>query len=234
MPKPTISFHNVSHIYRQRGAPDFIALKEISFDIQAGESAAILGRSGSGKSTMLNLIAGLDQPSSGTVHVEGTELGTLSEAALTTWRGRNVGVVFQFFQLLPTLTVRENLLLAMEFVDVIPAEHRQERVEELLALVGVADQTHKLPAYLSGGQQQRVAIARALVNQPRVVIADEPTGNLDSASADTVLDVFQGLREQGVTLVIVTHDDAVAARTDRVLELDDGQLEQDISKHKEA
>ena len=234
MPQPAISFHDVSHVYRQRGAPDFTALKGISFDIRAGESAAVLGRSGSGKSTLLNLIAGLDRSSSGTVRVEGAELGALSEAALTTWRGRTIGVVFQFFQLLPTLTVQENLLLAMEFVGVVPTGHRQERVEELLGLVGVADQAGKLPAHLSGGQQQRVAVARALVNQPKVLIADEPTGNLDSTSAEAVLDLFRALRDQGVTLVIVTHDEAVAAHTDRVLRLEDGQLERDTPNRKEA
>lgn len=211
-------------MYERRGARPFKALDDVSFEIRAGESVAILGRSGSGKSTLLNLVAGLDRPHSGTVSVAGATLQDMSEAALTTWRGRHVGVVFQFFQLLPTLTVKENLLLAMEFVGRVPADERTRRVQDLLAIVGVEDQSEKLPAHLSGGQQQRVAVARALVNDPKVVIADEPTGNLDSASAGAVLDLFAVLCERGVTLVVVTHDEAVAARADRTFRLDDGRL----------
>ncbi|MEL6339178.1 MAG: ABC transporter ATP-binding protein [Myxococcota bacterium] len=219
-----IRFEHVSHVYVQPGARSFAALSELSFSIGAGEFVAILGRSGSGKSTLLNLIAGFDRACTGHVRVGGARLDTLSESQLTAWRGRHVGVVFQFFQLLPTLTVEENLVLAMEFVGTIPKRSRRERAHELLAAVGVDDQARKLPGQLSGGQQQRVAVARALVNQPEIIIADEPTGNLDSASAAGVLDLFDSLRDREVTLVVVTHDELVARRADRVLHIDDGRL----------
>lgn len=224
MTKSIINFDGVTHVYRQRGVADFTTLRSVCFDILEGESVAVLGRSGSGKSTLLNLIAGLDQPHAGTVQVAGADLGAMSESALTAWRGRHVGVVFQFFQLLPTLTVRENLLIAMEFVAAVPSSERGARVDELLDAVGIVEQADKLPAHLSGGQQQRAAVARALVNRPKVLIADEPTGNLDAASAEGVLRLFDGLQEQGVTVVIVTHDEAIAARTDRILRLADGSF----------
>ncbi|MEM6532518.1 MAG: ABC transporter ATP-binding protein [Myxococcota bacterium] len=224
MRQQSIVFQDVSHVYHPQSGTPFTALHRISFEVHAGESTAIFGRSGSGKSTLLNLIAGLDRPHRGRINVAGVDIGELSESAMTSWRGRHVGVVFQFFQLLPTLTVRENLLIAMEFVGAIPVRDRNPRVDELLGLVGVDDQADKLPAHLSGGQQQRVAVARALANRPEVVIADEPTGNLDSASAKVVLDQFGVLRDQGATLVIVTHDESIAGRADRVLRLEDGKL----------
>jgi len=224
MGSSAISFEQVSHVYRGRQGLAFEALRSVTFDVPVGGSTAIWGRSGSGKSTLLNLVAGLDRATSGTVRVAGEELGALSETALTQWRGRNVGIVFQFFQLLPTLTVRENLLLPMEFVNAVPKSERHDRVDQLLDVVQIRDQGDKLPAHLSGGQQQRAAVARALVNQPEIVIADEPTGNLDASSAQAVLELFGALRAQGVTLVVVTHDEQVAARADRILELRDGQL----------
>ena len=224
MVEPIITFDSVTHVYRQRGTPPFRSLHDISFQILPGQSTSILGRSGSGKSTLLNLIAGIDRPCSGVVRVAGSDIAAMPESALAAWRGRHVGVIFQFFQLLPTLTVRENLLLAMEFVGKIPVVRRKARVDKLLEIVGIANEAGKLPAFLSGGQQQRAAIARALVNEPEVVIADEPTGNLDTDSATAVLDLFGDLQAQGVTLVTVTHDRAVASRAERMIHLDDGRL----------
>jgi putative ABC transport system ATP-binding protein len=222
--EPAIDLRSVSKVYKQPGAPSFSALAEISFSVQPGELVAIVGKSGSGKSTLLNLLAGLDTPSGGSVRVAGTKLDDLNENARSSWRGRHVGVVFQFFQLLPTLTVLENVVLAMEFVARIPVAQREHRARELLALVEIEDQADKLPATLSGGQQQRAAIARALANDPEVVVADEPTGNLDSATSDAVVRVFRKLVDQGKTLVIVTHDTEIAARASRVLRLVDGRL----------
>ena len=222
--EPIIELDGVSHFYLQRGARPFRSLHDVSFRVQKGQTTAVLGRSGSGKSTLLNLIAGLDRPHAGVVRVAGSDIGVMPESELAAWRGRHVGIVFQFFQLLPTLTVRENLLLAMELVGVIPRARRRARADELLAIVGIASQASKLPAHLSGGQQQRAAIARALANEPRVVIADEPTGNLDSESATAVLDLFEDLRAKGATLVTVTHDEAVASRAERTIRLEDGRL----------
>ena len=161
---------------------EFIAVDHLSLDIARGEFVAVVGRSGSGKTTLLNLLAGIDRPTSGTLRVAGADLGRLSESGLATWRGRNVGLVFQFFQLLPTLTVAENVMLPMDFAKTVPAGERRDRALQLLERVGVGDQADKLPATLSGGQQQRAAIARALANDPPLLLADEPTGNLDSAT----------------------------------------------------
>ena len=165
--------------------------------VAAGEFVAVVGRSGSGKTTLLNLLAGIDRPTSGTVRVAGADLGTLSESGLAAWRGRNIGLVFQFFQLLPTLTVAENVMLPMDFAKTIPAGQRRDRALQLLDRVGVADQADKLPATLSGGQQQRAAIARALANDPPLLLADEPTGNLDSATAAAVLELFAEPQRRG-------------------------------------
>lgn len=221
---PIVELRGVYHAYARPGAPSFQTLNDVDLRAQAGSWLTLLGRSGSGKSTLLNLLAGLDRPTVGEIEVAGTRLDRLDEAALAKWRGRAVGVVFQFFQLVPLLTVRENLLLAMELVGVIPRPARAARAAELLALVEIADQADKLPATLSGGQQQRAAIARALANDPPLVLADEPTGNLDSTSAEAVLRVFERLRAAGTTLIVVTHDAAVARHADRVVELVDGRL----------
>ena len=210
--------------YALRGGAAFTALRGISLRIRTGEHVAVLGKSGSGKSTLLNLVAGLDRPTSGAVRVAGANLGRLSENQLAGWRGANLGVVFQFFQLLPTLTVEENILIAMDFVGKIPPARRRARAGELLELVGLADQAAKLPGTLSGGQQQRAAIARALANDPPLVIADEPTGNLDTETAAAVDAVFRQLTRQGKTLVIVTHDATLARSADRVIQLKDGHV----------
>jgi putative ABC transport system ATP-binding protein len=206
------------------GGQTFHALRGISLSVPAGDFLAVLGKSGSGKSTLLNLIAGLDRATSGEVHVAGADLSRMGENKLAPWRGANLGVVFQFFQLLPTLTVAENLLLAMDFVGKISAMHRRARARYLLDLVGLTDHAAKLPSALSGGQQQRAAIARALANNPPIVLADEPTGNLDSETAASVAELFHRLVDEGKTLLIVTHDENLARRADRVIELKDGVI----------
>jgi len=202
----------------------FEALKSLSLEIGQGEFVAVLGKSGSGKSTLLNLIAGIDRASSGTVTVAGKSLQGLSEQQLAGWRGATVGIVFQFFQLLPTLTALENVMLAMDFCQKFPARERRARAAALLAQVGVPEQADKLPATLSGGQQQRVAIARALANAPALIVADEPTGNLDSATAATVLQLLREMASAGTTVVVATHDKDIALLSDRSLHVADGTL----------
>ena len=202
----------------------FTAIDHLSLDIADGEFVAIVGRSGSGKTTLLNLLAGIDRPTSGRVHAAGADLRSLSEDGLAAWRGRNVGLVFQFFQLLPTLTVLENVMLPMDFAGKIPAGDRRDRAKELLARVGVADQANKMPATLSGGQQQRAAIARALANDPPLLLADEPTGNLDSTTAEAVLELFAGLNAGGQTIVVVTHERDIRSIVGREVTLGDGRI----------
>jgi putative ABC transport system ATP-binding protein len=209
------------------GAGEFVAINHLSLDIAQGEFVAVVGRSGSGKTTLLNLLAGIDRSTSGTVLVAGTDLGSLSESGLAAWRGRNVGLVFQFFQLLPTLTVMENVLLPMDFAKTIPVGERRDRAQHLLERVGVGDQADKLPATLSGGQQQRAAIARALANDPPILLADEPTGNLDSATADAVLELFADLNADGRTIVVVTHERDIRAIVGREVTLVDGRVVDD-------
>jgi putative ABC transport system ATP-binding protein len=204
-----------------------IAVNHLSFDIAEGEFVAVVGRSGSGKTTLLNLLAGIDRPTSGTVYAAGADLGSLSESGLAAWRGRNVGLVFQFFQLLPTLTVVENVMLPMDFAKQIPPGQRRHRAEQLLDQVGVRDQANKLPATLSGGQQQRAAIARALANDPPLLLADEPTGNLDSTTAEAVLALFAGLNAEGRTIVVVTHERDIRSIVSREVTLQDGRVVDD-------
>lgn len=206
------------------GGQKFQALRGVSLRVAPGEFLAVLGKSGSGKSTLLNLIAGIDRPTSGEVYAAGADLTRLGENRMALWRGRSVGVVFQFFQLLPTLTVEENIMLAMDFVGKIPGADRRARSRELLTLVDLDDQAAKLPSALSGGQQQRAAIARALANDPPIVLADEPTGNLDSETSAAVAELFHGLIGQGKTLLIVTHDGNLASRAHRVIQLKDGLI----------
>jgi putative ABC transport system ATP-binding protein len=209
------------------GAGAVVAVDHLSLEVAHGEFVAIVGRSGSGKTTLLNLLAGIDRPTSGAVHAAGADLGSLSESGLATWRGRNVGLVFQFFQLLPTLTVAENVMLPMDFAKTIPAGSRRDRAQELLEHVGIGDQADKLPATLSGGQQQRAAIARALANDPRLLLADEPTGNLDSATAQAVLELFADLNTEGRTIVVVTHERDVRSIVGREVTLMDGRVVDD-------
>jgi putative ABC transport system ATP-binding protein len=221
---PIISLTAATKVFTVRNGQPCHALRGISVNIARGEYVAVLGKSGSGKSTLLNLIAGLDRPSAGAIEVGGTALAGMNENALARWRGANVGVVFQFFQLLPTLTVAENIILAMELVGCVKPAKRRTRALELLERVGLSDQAHKLPAMLSGGQQQRAAIARALANDPPIVLADEPTGNLDSETAADINALFAQLVEQGKTLLIVTHDANLAQVAARVIELKDGAV----------
>jgi putative ABC transport system ATP-binding protein len=211
------------------GTGSVVAIDHLDLDIAKGEFVAIVGRSGSGKTTLLNMLAGIDRPTSGTVHAAGAELTSLSESGLAEWRGRNVGLVFQFFQLLPTLTVAENVMLPMDFAKQIPVGKRRERAQELLDRVGIADQSGKLPATLSGGQQQRAAIARALANDPPLLLADEPTGNLDSSTADAVLKVFADLNSEGRTIVVVTHETDIRSIVGREITVRDGRILTDES-----
>ena len=213
----------------ETGAGDVTVLKDVTLRVQGGEFISIVGPSGSGKSTLLNMITGIDRPTGGEVFVGGEAVHTLSENQLARWRGRHVGVIFQFFQLLPTLTVLENVMLPMDFCKVYRRRERKSRALDLLALVDIVDQAHKLPSALSGGQQQRAAIARALANDPLLIVADEPTGNLDTATAGEVFALFERLVGQGKTLVTVTHDRELSGRTERVLHLLDGRLHRDES-----
>jgi putative ABC transport system ATP-binding protein len=229
-----IELEQVQKTFELRGGQHFAALRGISLSIGTGEHVAVLGKSGSGKSTLINLVAALDRPTSGCVRVAGTDLTQFGEDALALWRGRNVGVVFQFFQLMPTLTVAENLVLAMELVGHIRGGERRARALELLDRVGLGDQAHKLPSMLSGGQQQRAAIARALANDPPILVADEPTGNLDSETADEVGRLFERLAGQGKTLLVVTHDASLARRAGRVVELKDGLVLDDSARAADA
>jgi putative ABC transport system ATP-binding protein len=202
----------------------FTALDRVSLTLRAGELTAIVGKSGSGKSTLIHLIAGIDRPTRGEIVVGGTQVHALDESALAAWRGRNVGVVFQFFQLLPTLTVVENVLLPMDFCATYPPKQARARAFDLLERVGIADQADKLPSALSGGQQQRAAIARALANDPPLVVADEPTGNLDSRTADAVLELLVELAGAGKTVVVVTHERDWSRRFHSVVTLVDGRV----------
>jgi putative ABC transport system ATP-binding protein len=208
------------------------ALKSVSLKVYPGEFVGVRGPSGSGKSTLINMITGIDRPTRGDVHVTGAHLNDLNENQLARWRGRNVGVIFQFFQLLPTLTVMENIVFPMECCRVWKPRERPERAMHLLEQVGLADQAHKLPNTLSGGQQQRAAIARALANDPALIMGDEPTGNLDTKSADKVFYLFEELVKQGKTFMMVTHDLGLASRIPRVVEVLDGDLFDNGNGHK--
>ncbi len=205
-------------------AGEFVALDDLDLQIVEGELVAIVGKSGSGKSTLLNLVTAIDHPSRGNVTVAGTELHELTENEAARWRGRNVGLIFQFFQLLPTLTAVENILLPMDFVGRFSKSERRGRALELLRRVGIEDQADKLPTQLSGGQQQRVAIARSLANDPPLIVADEPTGNLDSKTSDAIVSLFEQLAQAGSTVVMVTHDHDIADRMPRRVELADGVI----------
>jgi len=218
-----IQLRKVAKTY-DTAAGAFAALQDVDICIGAGELAAITGKSGSGKSTLLNLIGGVDRATTGEVTVAGMSIHQSSEGALARWRGATVGIVFQFFQLLPTLTVVENVMLPMDFLGARPAKARRPHALDLLDRVGLADQANKLPAMLSGGQQQRVAIARALANDPKVVTADEPTGNLDSETAAAVLDLFRALAAEGRTVVIATHERDISRLATRTIALSDGRV----------
>jgi len=226
--KPMIAIENVTKVYRL-GEESSTALRGVSLDIGQGEFVAVIGPSGSGKSTLLNLIAGLDRPTTGRVWVQGLEVSALDEERLARWRGGALGIVFQFFQLLPTLTALENVMLAMELSGRFKGE-RRERALACLADVGVKDLASHLPSELSGGEQQRVALARALANDPALLLADEPTGNLDSAAGAHVIEYLVALNARGKTVVLVTHEPNLAARARRIVEMRDGQIVSDSAK----
>ena len=205
-------------------------LKGISLDILPGEFVAIVGPSGNGKSTLLNMITGIDHPSEGQVIVTGQSVHTMTENELAVWRGEHLGIIFQFFQLLPALSLVKNVMLPMDLVKKTPRRERQARAMALLDTVGLADQAHKLPSQVSGGQQQRAAIARALANDPPLLVADEPTGNLDSTTAEDVFQLFLKLVAAGKTMVMVTHSRTLAARGSRVIEIRDGLISSDSGR----
>ena len=206
-------------------AGDFLALKGIDLQVQEGEFLAVVGKSGAGKSTLVNMITGIDRPSAGEIRVGAQAIQDMNEDQIATWRGKHVGVVFQFFQLLPMLTCAENVMMPMDFAGLYsgPRERRQ-RALHLLEQVGIAEHADKVPSAVSGGQRQRVAIARALANDPMLLAADEPTGNLDSKTADAMFQVFERLVAEGKTIVLVTHDRDLAARATRRVHIADGLI----------
>jgi putative ABC transport system ATP-binding protein len=221
--EPIIRLQEVSKIYKS-GSQPFTALNGIDLTVGKGEFLAVVGKSGSGKSTLMNLITGIDRPTAGSVVVAGTAVHKLNEERTAIWRGRTIGVVFQFFQLLPTLTAIENIMLPMDFCHLYSFRQRRERAMALLEQMEMAEHAHKVPATLSVGQQQRVAIARAMDNDPPILAADEPTGNLDSKSAEAVFRLFEEVVGQGKTIVMVTHDQELARRVSRMVLLADGRL----------
>jgi len=224
--RPMIDLRRVTKTY-QAGSGPVTVLNDVTLIVEPGEFVSVMGPSGSGKSTLLNMIAGIDRPTSGEVYVTDQAVHRLGQDRLAIWRGRSIGVIFQFFQLLPTLTVIENVMLPMDFGNVFKRRERKVRALRLLEQVGIAAQARKLPSALSGGEQQRAAIARALAADPPLILADEPTGNLDSHTAEAMFDLFQQLAAQGKTLFVVTHDAGLSAHAQRMIRLRDGCLESD-------
>lgn len=226
---PTQHLIDLRHVGKSyaTAAGEFTALRGINLQVDAGEFVAVVGKSGSGKSTLSNMITGIDRPTRGEVVISGTPVHTLRENQIASWRGRTIGVVFQFFQLLPTLTVLENVMLPMDFCHLYTRRERPERAVHLLEQVEMTPHMHKLPTAISGGQQQRVAIARALANDPPIIVADEPTGNLDSRTADAVFTLFARLVDEGKTILMVTHDDDLANRVTRTVTIADGTIVED-------
>ncbi len=218
-----IQLHQVVKAY-ETPAGKFMALRSVDLAIDRGEFVAVVGKSGSGKSTLINMITGIDRPTSGEILINGIAIHKLDEGPMAVWRGKTIGVIFQFFQLLPMLTCVENVMLPMDFCNMFKPSERRERALHLLDLVEMADQADKLPSEVSGGQQQRAAIARALANDPPLLVADEPTGNLDSKTADAVFQLFQRMIDQGKTIVMVTHDVELAKQVTRTVTIADGEI----------
>jgi len=226
--EPLISLHDVNKVY-ETGGIRFAALQNVNLEVLPGEFVGLIGKSGSGKTTLINMITGIDHLTSGEIWIDGTPVHTLNENRMAIWRGNTIGVVFQFFQLLPTLTAIENVMLPMDFCNVHARSDRVNVALYYLEQVEMADHAYKLPTELSGGQQQRVAIARALANDPPLIVADEPTGNLDSKTADAVFGLFERLVDSGKTIVMVTHDNDLAQRVTRSLLVADGQITDDVT-----
>jgi putative ABC transport system ATP-binding protein len=220
---PAVVLHNVDKIF-QTPAGNFTALKSIDIQLDYGKFISIVGKSGSGKSTLINMITGIDHPTQGEIIVGNQHIYEMNESERSLWRGKNMGVVFQFFQLLPTLTLLENTMLPMDYCDIYPFAERPQRAMEILKRVGLEEHAHKLPASVSSGQQQSAAIARSLATDPSLILADEPTGNLDSKSAKIILDLFEDLAKEGKTVIIVTHDPSITKRTDQTIILSDGEI----------
>ena len=220
---PLIRMQGISKVFTS-GAGEFKALDNINLDFFQGEFVGIVGKSGSGKSTLANMITGIDHPSHGEIVIEGQVINKMHESQMSVWRGNNLGIVFQFYQLLPMLTLLENVILPMDFCNRFSVAERKDRARYLLDQVGLQEFENKLPAMTSGGQQQSAAIARALANDPPILIADEPTGNLDTRAAEAVFELFAQLVEEGKTIIMVTHDPALAERTNREVRLHDGKV----------
>ena len=225
--KPIISLRGVRKDF-DTSAGKFVALKNVSLDINQGEFVSIVGKSGSGKTTLINMLTGIDRPTQGEIVVAGTSIHQLSEGDIAIWRGLNLGVVFQFFQLLPTLTLLENVMLPMDLCNLFSRQERYERTMHLLEMVGLLDMADKFPNRLSGGQQQAAAIARALANDPPIIASDEPTGNLDSKAASSIIELFESMVNNGKTILMVTHDDELARRASRRISLSDGVIMDDV------
>lgn len=222
-PTPLIRVQGITKVFRS-GAGEFTALDDVNLDFFPGEFVGIVGKSGSGKSTLANMITGIDHPTGGKIEIEGQIITGMNESEMSIWRGKNLGIVFQFYQLMPTLTLLENVILPMDLCNRFENGGREARARSLLGMVGLAELADKLPAMTSGGQQQTAAIARALANDPPILIADEPTGNLDTRTAETIFDLFSQLAKKGKTIIMVTHDPALAGRTTRIVKLHDGKV----------
>ena len=218
-----IEIHGLKKTYRQ-GSVSVDALRGIDLSVRKGEYLGIVGKSGAGKTTLLNMIAGLDDLTEGEINVGGKRVDKMNEVRKAVWRGRNIGFIFQSFQLLPGLSLLDNVMLPMDFCGKLN-RHSVEKAAELLRMVGLIDHIHKVPSEISGGQQQRVAIARALANDPVLLLADEPTGRLDTATSEVVFDIFEKVVEKGTTMIIVSHDHTLADRTRRMIRLADGMIE---------
>ena len=229
-PEAMIDMHGIVKIFKN-AAGEFTVLKGVDMTINRGEFVSIVGKSGSGKSTLLNMVTGIDHPTRGQVVIGGTDIYTnVTESQRSKWRGRNLGIVFQFFQLLPMLTLLENVMLSMDYADLYDFDERPTRAMEMLKRVGLEQFASKLPVLVSTGQQQLAAIARALACDPPLLVADEPTGNLDTKSASTIIDLFEELSRQGKTILMVTHDPSLTSRTTRNIIIADGLLVADSMK----